>query len=253
MPEASMRIRAHVFLLTTVLVSLSVGSFARAASSPLVSYTFSGTLKSVTGLPGSAVGDLISGSVAYDSSQLGSTSTGLYTFTGSSKVHTLTFKIFNLSNQQIFSDSYTGDASVATGGLYTAQVSYNSATGTNLDISGDTITKYDGGLGSTGVAFDLTLNDPTSAGPTGGYGKANNLVLPSPSIISSDFGLTTGLLSWDPIGLSFTTNSLILTPTSVPEPSSLHMAILGLSTCAAGCGLVRRRRAAETRHQRSDS
>lgn len=247
-----MRTRAIAVFGTTLILALAIGPIGRASASTVVAYNFSGTLKTVTGLTGAVVGDEITGSFSYDSSQTGSVSTGLYTFTGSSKVHTFTFKIFNSSGQQIFTDSYTGDATTATGGLYQAQVAYNGSAGTTLDLTGDTITKYDGGIGTTGIAYDLTLTDPTNKGPVGGYGATNNLVLPTSSILNSDFDLTSGYLSWDPPGLSFTTNALVLTDATVPEPSGLLLAALGLSTGVLG-SLVARRRSSGARPVRPGS
>jgi hypothetical protein len=249
-----MKIEAHAFRLKTLLVAISVGSLTCASSSgsTIVAYSFSGTLKTVTGLTGAVAGDPISGSFAYDSSQTGSG--GSYTFTGSSKVHTFTFYIYNMSGQQIFHDSYTGDATVATGGYYAGILTYGSTSsgGTNFSLEGDTITKYDGGLGTTGTAFDLTLNNSTNAG---GY-TSTNLPLPTSSTIQ-DFNLNSGLLTWDPTTpqgtLYFMTNSLILTPTGVPEPSSLVIAVLGLSTCGVGSLFARRRRADAVRSDQSAS
>lgn len=248
-----MRIRAIASLGTTLILSLAIGPVGReATAASVVAYNFSGTIKTVTGLNGVVVGDPITGTFAYDSSQTGSPVTGLYTFTGSSKVHTFKFQIFNPSGQQIFSDSYTGNSTAPTGGLYQGLVAYHGTAGTTFDLKGDTITKYDGGLGTTGVAFDLTLTDPTNGGPTGGY-KPGNLVLPTSAILNSSFNLTSGFLTWDPSGLSFTTGPLVLTQVGVPEPSSLLLAVIGFSTCSLASLLARRRRAGAARPDDPDS
>jgi len=51
------------------------------------------------------VGDSVQGSVSYDSTQVGSA--GLYTFTGSSKTHTFSFKDYR-GGVEITSDAYAG-------------------------------------------------------------------------------------------------------------------------------------------------
>ena len=52
---------------------------------------------------------------------------------------------------------------MATGGLFNAKLTYNATAGSNLDLTGDTVTKYNVGHGTTGVAYDLTINNPTNA------------------------------------------------------------------------------------------
>ena len=141
-----MRIKGRTLLRTALLLSVAVGSFARTATaSTVLSYTFQGTLKTVTGVPGAQVGDVIKGSFSYDSSLTGSLITpGLYAFVGSPKAHTFSFSIYN-GGVQVFYDTYTGSGTVATGGLFSAKLTYNATAGTNLDLTGDTVTKYNVG------------------------------------------------------------------------------------------------------------
>jgi hypothetical protein len=236
-------------MLTAGLMIGPVCGEARAAT--VVAYNFSGTLATVTGLTGVDVGDRITGSFSYDSAQTGSLSTGLYTFTGSARVHTFKFQIFNSANQQVFADVYTGSATVPTGGLYQAQVTYHGTSGTTFDLAGDTIFKY--GAGFTSAAYDLTITNPSNGGPTGGY-KPNNLVLPTTSILNSFFTLTKASMVWDPPGVdgpqSFTTDDLVLTDATVPEPAGLLLAALGLSTGVVGSLIARRRQSAARRARR---
>src|SRR5262249_38251861 len=144
-----------------------------------VAITFSGTIQTVsqaaTTKTGVLVDDTITGSFAYDTTQSGSISTGLFTFTGSSKIHSQSFKIFDKTTKlQVFSDVYSGNSTA----YYAAQLKYISAqSGTTLDLKGDTT--YKQGLGVTGPgpppAFDLTMSNPTNGG---GY-SATNLPLPT--------------------------------------------------------------------------
>jgi hypothetical protein len=212
-----------------MLLPLSVGLLTARASASTVAYNFSGTIQSVsaeaTTHTGVITGDKITGSFAYDSTQTGSITTGTYTFTGSSKIHTLTFKIFDSGGNQVFTDFYTGNVSA----YYAAQVSFSSTAGTKLDLLSDTL--YKQGLGITHAldpgtpAVDVTLFNPTSAG---GF-SATHLPLPDTTLIK-DFVANRGLLSWDPPDQTFTADITF----EVPEPASLVTGVLGLVTCAAG-------------------
>src|SRR5262249_52708218 len=142
------RFTTLIFLLPLVLC-LAVAT--RAASVTTVSYTFSGRVLTVnsgaTAATGVVAGDTITGAFAYNSSQTGSN--GVYNFTGSSKAHTFSFKIFDSANNQVFADFYSGNLTA----FYSAQVLFNTTnpgfgvTGTQLTLSGDTT--YKQGLGYT--------------------------------------------------------------------------------------------------------
>ena len=227
------RIRARAFIPSALLMSLVAGPLVpELSAATIVIENYSGTIRSVseaaTEATGVIVGDTITGSFSFDSTQTGSN--GSFTFTGSSKAHTMAFKIFNSSNQQVFTDSYSGNVNA----YYFAKLTYISSTaGTTLDLKGDTV--YKQGLGVTGPgpppAFDLTLNNPTNGG---GY-TASHLPLPTPSTISN-FISSPGTLAWDPDGQSFVADIYM-----VPEPSSLILAILALVTCTAGFLVSRQR------------
>jgi hypothetical protein len=227
------RIRARAFIPSALLMSLMAGPLVpELSAATLVIENYSGRIVSVsaaaTEATGVIVGDTITGSFSYDSTQTGSS--GSFTFTGSSKAHTMAFKIFNSSNQQVFTDSYSGNVSA----YYLAKLTYISSTaGTTLDLKGDTV--YKQGLGVTGPgpppAFDLTLSNPNNGG---GY-TASHLPLPTPSTISN-FISSPGTLAWDPDGQSFVADIYM-----VPEPSSLILAILALVTCTAGFLVSRQR------------
>jgi hypothetical protein len=183
------------------------------------------------------VGYTISGSFSYDSTQTGNINTGIYTFTGSSKIHTMTFKIFDANKNQVFTDSYSGNSTA----YYQAKVASSIANGTTLDMLGDTI--YKQGLGVTGPgpppAFDLTLFNPTN----GGGFNPNNLPLPTTTTIAN-FIKTTGALHWDPEDQAF---DAVITAFNghqvVPEPSSIAMSVIAIVTCSAGFRVCRRKRA----------
>jgi len=213
-----------------------------------VAYSFSGTIVTVsqqaTQKTGVIVGDTITGSFSYDASQTGNPTTGLFTFTGSSKVHSMSFKIFNALGQQVFTDSYSNNSSA----YYAGQVGFNSSVGGSgkpaetLDLMGDTI--YKQGLGITGPGpppgFDITLYNPSITT------KPNSFPLPTASTITSFVANNqqaplTPTLKWDPPDLSFTAAITQFTNQgTIPEPSSFILGALAIVTCALGCRIARR-------------
>jgi hypothetical protein len=74
------------------------------SSLSVVAFNFTASVTS-SGDPVILVGDSVHGSVSYDSTQIGSA--GLYTFTGSSKIHSFSFKDYR-GGVQITSDAYAG-------------------------------------------------------------------------------------------------------------------------------------------------
>jgi hypothetical protein len=204
----------------------------------VVTYNFTGKVISVSTAAESAtsviVGDTITGSLAYDSSQTGSL--GNFTFTGSNKVHSLSFKIFNASKQQVFTDSYSGNISayyaIKLQFPYSQNPLYPGITGTQMDIKGDTI--YKQGLGVSGAsnpAFDVSLFNKGNSGTSS---------LPTSSTITN-FTSNSGLLTWDP------PQQQIIALLGVPEPSGLVMGLLGLVTSTLGSLIWRTQRARATR------
>jgi hypothetical protein len=240
-----MRIRNRAFLQSTLLLSLVAGPLLPELSAGIISYSFSGRIIEVSQAATDAtkvvVGNTITGAFAYDPTQAGSA--GNFTFTGSSKIHTMTFKIFDSAGTQVFTDSYSGNATA----YYFNKVAFSSTTGTTLDIKGDTV--YKQGLGVTGPgpppAFDLALFNPTNAG---GF-SATNLPLPTSTTITN-FVKTTGTLDWDPSGQSFGADITSFNDQTVPEPTSLVMAVLAILTCTAGCLISRRKPAGDLQRGR---
>jgi hypothetical protein len=227
-----------------------VGPFLPELSAASVSYTYSGSIVSVSTAAmtatGVVVGDTITGSFTYDPTQGGSG--GLYTFTGSTtKAHNFALKIFNSSGGQQFSDSFTGNTSPPAD-YYAIQLTFHTPAnnGTTLDLMGDTV--YKQGLGVTGPgpppAYDLTLHNPTNAG---GY-SATNLPLPNATLITN-FVKATGVLNWDPEGQHFKAILHDFRQT-VPEPSSRVLAILTIMTCTVVYLVSRRKRVGDFRSGR---
>jgi len=243
----------QVFRRSTLIVFLVAGPLApRLSAGSVIAYNFSGVIESVSTLAtqktGVVVGDTITGTFTYDSTQAGNPTTGLFTFTGSSKVHTMTFKIYNSMGQQVFTDSYSGNHSA----YYAAQVGFNSSVGGSgraaetLDLMGDTI--YKQGLGITGPgpppAFDLSLYNPNVTT------RPNSFPLPTPTTITSFVASNqqtpfTPELNWDPAGQYFTAS--ISQFSQAPEPSSLILGTVAMVMCAVGC-LIARRQLATTRY-----
>lgn len=251
-----MRTTALVLLVSALLISVLVGS-SRGSSTSLVSYSFQGTLTSVSGLAeeapptgiGVAVGDIITGTFAYLDTATGLL--GTYNMTGKSDEQSFVVDIYSPSNLTVpvFSDNYV----FTTTSYYEAKVAYNSAGGnTTLTLQGDTSYKTGAGYSyaETGVpAFVLTLNNPTSAG---GFSSTHlNLPVATGSSYGiSNFLSTGGTLSWDPPNLSFAADVSDFQPIAqylppplptVPEPSGLLMAALGLTTAAGVSRYARRR------------
>jgi hypothetical protein len=244
-----MRMRATHFLGSTLFLALLAGSSLTArAGSTIVTIKFSGTLTAASNVPnGVAAGDTIAGTVVYNTAQSQTGTSGLYTFTGSSNTHAFSFQIYppNTASQNqteanlLFSDSYSGESTSP----FQVHVSYNSSSGTSLTISGDT------GATNTGT-FALAFLDPKSAG---GY-SATNLPLPNTTVMQN-FVTTQATLAYTD-GFMATINSFQIYDTfsdsgptdppvfsiSVPEPSSLVLVILGISTSAVGYSIARRKR-----------
>jgi hypothetical protein len=127
----------------------------------VVTFNFTASV-TASGDPVILVGDSIQGSISYDSTQLGSA--GVYTFTGSAKTHTFSFKDYR-NSVLITSDAYAGLAT----SLYQITMSIvNSVTQMNVKgvtLAGRTVAisfKANANLGTTLPASVANFN--TSAG-----------------------------------------------------------------------------------------
>ncbi len=135
----------------------------------MVSFTYS-SIVSASSNPSVVAGDTINGSISYDPTQLGST--GLFTFTGSAKVHDGNLSALH-NGSQVYADLYSSNL------LYTIKMTYN--------------TTYKGQIGSLmeikfhtvgGYTFDLKLFNLGNVGFTGP-------ILPTTTTINN-FALTSG-------------------------------------------------------------
>ena len=205
---------------------------------------------------GVAAGDTIAGTIVYSTAQGETGTTGLYTFNGTSNTHAFQFQLYppntSIANQteanELFSDSYSGESTSP----FKVQMSYSSSTGTDLVASGDT--------GSTNSGtFSLTLADSKNTVPTGTAPySATNLPLPTAAVLA-DFATTQATLVYTDGFTAVIDSYQIYTNTdnppsgpsgtlvyagSVPEPSSLHLAILASLTAAVGNSIARRNRGA---------
>ena len=155
---------------------------------------------------------------------------------------TFSFSIYN-GGVQVFYDTYTGVVEpVVMGGLFNAKLTYNATAGTNYDPDGRRLTKYNVGHGTTGVAYDLTINNPTNAISATSKYSATNLPLPTMTTMASYYGLNTALLRFPgtprAAQVSRPTTSLCFRKGKRPEPSGLLMAIIWLSDMpVAPCSL----------------
>jgi len=244
-----MRIRASRFLGFTLFLALVAGPTLTAQGST-VTIVFGGTLKSASNVPnGVAAGDTIAGTLVYSTAQGETGASGLYTFNGTSNTHAFQFQLYPpntpVANQseanELFSDSYSGESTSP----FKVQMSSSSSTGTDFVASGDT--------GSTNSGtFSLTLADATNGG---GY-SSTNLPLPTAAVLA-DFATTQATLVYtDGFTAVINSYSIYTNPDgsppgppgtlvyagSVPEPSSLVLAILGSLTAAVGNSIARRNR-----------
>ncbi len=121
----------------------------------VVNFGFSGTVTAVSDpTSGIVVGDTITGTVSYDSTQTGSA--GLYNFTSSSKVHLWTLKAFHLG-VQVKSDSFAGGTH-----SYMIQIVYNvnvgGVMGTTMEVKGPGTSQQ--------TNLDLAMFDAGNTGQT---------------------------------------------------------------------------------------
>ncbi len=241
-----MRNRPKAFLrsslsLSYLLVAATFGpTTARGSSTTISAPSYSGAITGqVPGvsLPsGVAIGDSITGGFAYNPGQIGSSSNGVYTFTTASKPDQLMY--FNVPGTT-FGDAYVS-------GSYTITIADTSGGGATFDIHAVTaVEKYvSGGSSSTEAAYiDLKF---TAA-------KYSGLSLPTTTSALGAFNLGAGSLTWDPITpigpegfvatISVDLNQLGGPGGPLPEPSSFMLAIVALTTGAAGCLFARRKAA----------
>jgi hypothetical protein len=224
-----MESRVRVFRHSILLLVFLAGPLIPTVAAGIVSENFSGTIHSVSnpGDTGIAVGDSISGSFAYDPTQSGSG--GFYLFTGSPLVHSFNFTVSDPGGNQVFTDYYTGNFNAYYGITvtygYMSNPLYPNINGTELDIVGDTLYNQGGGISP---GFDLAYFDP------GNVGTSPSNPLPDTTVIKN-FLSNEAFLAWGPQNSQTAPSfiALIGGPT-VPEPSSLLMAIVGLLTCTIG-------------------
>jgi len=223
----------RVFLQSTFLLSLLAG--------PIVSGAVAGTVTSYGGTvnpelpntpfpPNVLAGDAISGSFGFTSTQFtGNSTTGIYTFTGSAPLGQ-SFAL-NVATPN-FNPALWSDAYGAGGATFKITMTGSTTPGATLDLHVSTL----GGTGVTksGAFIDLLLTSSTYVG------KA----LPTAANIG-DFLTKTATLTWDPSGGPAFTGTINMfngvQTQSVPEPSSLVLAIVAMATCTGGFLISRRK------------
>ena len=228
-----MKIRARAFLQSTLLLSLAAGPLvpdAVAGSQTVTSYagTVNPKLPNINFPDNVQAGDSISGSFGFNGSQFtGNSTTGIYTFTGSAPLgQSFTLNVATPTfNPALWSDAYG-----AGGATFMITMTGSTTPGAKLDLHVSTL----GGTGVTksGAFIDLVLTSSTYVG------KA----LPTSANIG-DFLTHTATLTWDPSDTpqGFTATIDQFNGQTVPEPSSLVLAIVALATCTAGFLISRRK------------
>jgi hypothetical protein len=255
-----MRIRARVFLLSALLLSLVAGPFIPMASAdPSFTTGASGTIPpsgpaaimytgtisatgtntvTISGTKYNVSGDSISGTFTYPATT--TTPNGLYTFNGLSPAPTFTFTITKIATGNDthplgFRDFYSS-------GTYQAQVTFNSS-----DSGSFTTLALNGTMANNPTnpsAFQLGLTDTSNSFSNGAGGtySSGTLPLPNTATIKSFFSPPgTVVLDGPGDGEAFLASVDTLDPLSVaPEPSSLLIATLTLVTGSVGF-LIRRK------------
>jgi hypothetical protein len=240
-----MRISGRVILQSTLLLALTAGwlvpdAVAGSTSSLLVQFGGSVTGSKSGNYPANVqMGDTIETNATdfqYNPTQAtGSTTTGIWSFTGTGQGFIVQVDTPNTVTQggttysaPSWSDSYK------TGGSFVITMS-KSGSITTLDLS--VATKGGTADAKTGASFDLKL---TSTSYNAGLALPNSTNL-------ADFLANTGNLSWDPGNDDWNSNDIgnynEFGGTSVPEPSSLVLAVIAMATFA-GFWISRRKTAA---------
>jgi hypothetical protein len=126
-----------------------------------VSFNFTASVTS-SGDPVILVGDSVQGSVVYDPTQFGSA--GVYTFTGSSKTHSFTFKDYR-GGVQITSDQYAGQATSPYQIKMTIVNNVTQMEITGLTVAGRTVCMYFLANANLGITLPTSMtNFNTSSG-----------------------------------------------------------------------------------------
>jgi len=229
-----MKIAARAFIQSTLLFSIVAGPLLRhavAGSSTITSY--GGTVNPLTQAqiqagvtyPGNVMANnAISGSFGFNSTQFsGSITTGIYTFSGSAPLgQSFSLNVNTSPLNPSWSDFYG-----ANGAQYKITMTGSTTPGATMDLHVSTV----GGTGVTkvGAFIDLLLTSQTYVG------KA----LPTSTNIGQ-FLTNSTTLTWDPPGSQSPGGSQGFTGyidnfngvQTIPEPSSLVLAIVGMATTA---------------------
>jgi len=224
-----MRISARAFVRSTLLLSFAAGLFAPNAVGGIVNISFQGSVNGPgTGInlpTGVASKDIFSGYFTYNPSV--AISNGVYNFAGTNQ--NLLFSIPILNNTQTFSDQ---NNNVSPNNTFKIQIT-GTGKGATLTVSADMIATAGKSVTDTTVALVFTS---TSATYTGGLPA-------SMTAFDSTFAHTTGTFNWDPANVGIGGTITMIDGFSVPEPSSLVLAIVAMVICSSGL-LISRRKAA---------
>lgn len=230
-----MRIRARAVVRPILLLLLGALLLVpdAQAGSVQVSITFGGT---VTGTgngasfpPNVQVGQSISGVFTYSVPFSGTGGTYNFAGTGQSEL----FSIPILNNTSTFGGQ---NNSVAPNNVYTVKITDTGTKGATFDIFADLINT----AGKTGVTCDILFTSTTYTGTA----------LPTSSTaFAAAFANVKGKFLWDPPGaqggtLGIEADITTIAGQSVPEPSGLVLAVIGMATCTAGSVIASRRRKA---------
>jgi hypothetical protein len=198
------------------------------ASAGQVTNTFNGTVTGpgpgITLPPNVAVGESISGYFTYTT--MPTSGTGVYNFAGTGQ--SFIFSIPILNNTSTFSDQ---NSNVSPNNIYKITITDTGTKGATFDVFASMIDSS----GKTGITCDILFTSSTYTG----------LALPSSTAaFTAAFANTKASFNWDPGDLGIGADITIINGQSVPEPPSLVLAVVAMSTCIAGSVIISRRKSA---------
>jgi hypothetical protein len=234
-----MRISARAIIQSTLLLCLTGGILTPDAAAGSITTFYGGTVTGV--LPGHsypanvATGDTVNGSnsfFSYDPSKTPSdnNTNGIYNFTGSGQGLALIVNTVPMGPYgNTWSDSYV------TNGSYEIKMVVSGTT-TTMEVI--VATSGGSGQGKNGAGVELDFTSTTYTGS----GTAGRFALPTAANIGAFFS-STGKITWDPGNQGWMGEITNINGQSVPEPSSVVLALIAMAT-SSGFLMISWRKAA---------
>jgi hypothetical protein len=225
-----MKLRTLVFFQWAVVMTLACCSLVGEAMGGSITIDFQGTvgqpMAGYTMPTGVAVGQILSGSFTYVTTQTGKN--GVYSFAGTNQTSVFSIPAAPFSNQ---------NSNVAGWNTYTITITDTGSKGATFDLAMDMVNAA--GKGNKDVTLDIKFTSTTYTG----------LALPQTgAAFNSAFAVSAGTFEWDPKKIEIRSDDLMAN--GVPEPSGLVLASIGMATCAASVLISRRHASAVAERRR---